>query len=216
MAAAARAERLGARAVALMCTIPVLAAVSALPRWAAKARRRQAKALGERNGANKHWDFSYWERAEAGGVRRQRARLTEAQIIRWFVEAYRRTASGAPDDQLEAHAAKVARAYYELAPRYDIPADVAFCHAVLHTGWFVRTARDNHAYGAADLGREGDGPHATIAEGVNAHLAAIRDAANEAAVVRWDELKARTDPSLGRSIAALYRQCVYDLDYVHA
>lgn len=95
---------------------------------------------------------------------------------------------------------EIARAYIEVASIYGIRGDIAFCQAILETGWFrfhgSKVAESQHNY--CGLGVVGNGTAGarfeTIEDGVRAHIQHLYAYATSAALPEGETL---IDPRFG-------------------
>ncbi|GHP10598.1 hypothetical protein PPROV_000932900 [Pycnococcus provasolii] len=171
-----------------------------------------ALASAARSIASRHWDFGFWERAAAGTVL-GRSMLSNTQLKRWFFAALARAGDDVRDDrEFEEYLGAVIAAYFDEAEKVNVRADIAFCHAMLYTGWFRRCDRSCYAFGDELWG--GAKRHDTMDAGVRAHVAALAATTRDNALLRWEDLRSAHDAGVGRSIAALYRQIHYETAYI--
>lgn len=107
----------------------------------------------------------------------------------------------------------IAKAFYEIAPKYGIRADIAVCQSVIETGWFrfsdgTAVTPDQHNYcglGVTRLGVRGAG-FDTIEDGVTAQMQHLYAYACSLPLPRGERL---VDPRFGhvrRSIAPTWEK----------
>ena len=90
---------------------------------------------------------------------------------------------------------EIARQYVEVGRRYGIRGDIAFCQAILETGWFrfeglTAVDREQHNYCGLGVVRRGltGASFETVAEGVTAHIQHLYAYATDSPLPEGEEL----------------------------